>query len=273
MYPWRRILIPTDFSTASEWVFDDAVRVAGSTGAEIVILHIRMTRTSNPRELRFPADPSVYEYVEKTELEKLRNRVRVANATIPTRLLVKSAPDPGAEICRTAAEENADLIVMATHARHHVAHLLVGGTTQSVLTDPPAPLLVIRYGIQKRRTMRNIVVPVQPKEASWAAIDLAGAIATRERGEVHLLTVSSAANRITAEDQLAEVAASRLRDVSSSRAAVVGDDINREIVRYTEKSGADALFVNSVDKPSPLKLDIIRHATVPVMIVPGAPGT
>jgi nucleotide-binding universal stress UspA family protein len=271
MYPWRRILIPTDFSTASEWVFDDAVRVAGATGAEIVILHIRMTRASNPRELRFPADPTVYEYVEKTELDKLRNRVRVANATIPTRLIVKTAPEPGAEICRTAAEENADLIVMATHARHHVAHLLVGATTQSVLTDPPAPLLVIRYGIQKRRAMRNIVVPVQPQEASWASIDLAGAIARRERGEVHLLTVSNAANRVTAENQLAEVAANRLRDVSSSRAIVIGDDINREIVRYTEKSGADALFVNSVDKPSPLRLDIIRHATVPVMMVPGVP--
>jgi len=88
MYPWRRILIPTDFSTASEWVFDDAVRIAGSTGAEIVILHVRMTRPSNPGELRFPADPSLYDYVEKVELEKLRDRVRRANATVPTRLLV-----------------------------------------------------------------------------------------------------------------------------------------------------------------------------------------
>ena len=46
MYPWRRILIPTDFSTASEWAFDDAIRIAGSTSAELLILHIRMTRIS-----------------------------------------------------------------------------------------------------------------------------------------------------------------------------------------------------------------------------------
>ena len=80
MYPWHRILIPTDFSTASQWVFDDAVRIAGSTGAEIVILHIRMTWTSHPDELRLPADPSVYEYAERFELEKLRDRVKHANA-------------------------------------------------------------------------------------------------------------------------------------------------------------------------------------------------
>lgn len=267
MYPWRRILIPTDFSTASEWVFDDAVRVAGSTGAEIVILHIRMTRKENPSELRFPADASVYDYVEKTELEKLRTRVRIANATIPTRLLVKSGPDCGKEICRTAGEEHADLIVMATHARHHVAHLLVGGTTQSVITDPPAPVLAIRYGIQKRKASRNIVVPVQPNETSLAAAELAAAIAARESGEVHLLTVCTTANRTAAETQLADIAA-RLPHVTSSRTTVVGEDINKEIVRYTEKSGADALFVNSAGMPSPLKLDIIRHATVPVMMVP-----
>ena len=56
---FRRILIPTDFSTASEWVFDDAVRIAGGSGAELVIVHVRMTRTSHPDELRFPADASL----------------------------------------------------------------------------------------------------------------------------------------------------------------------------------------------------------------------
>ena len=79
MYPWRRILIPTDFSTASEWVFDEAVRIAGMSTAEIVILHIRMTHTSHPQELRFPADARVYEYAEQSELDKLRDRIKRAN--------------------------------------------------------------------------------------------------------------------------------------------------------------------------------------------------
>src|SRR3954454_5299315 len=109
MYPWRRILIPTDFSTASEWVFDDAVRIAGSTGAEIVILHIR-------NEANFPADATVFEYAEQFELSKLRDRVRRANASIPTRLVVKKGDDAGAEILRTVTAESVDLVVMSTHA-------------------------------------------------------------------------------------------------------------------------------------------------------------
>src|SRR6478752_9119087 len=151
MYPWRRILIPTDFSTASQWVFDDAVRIAGDTGADIVILPIRMTWSAHPDELRLPADPSIYEYAEKIELEKLRDRVKRANAAIATRLVVKSAPDPGGEISRTAEAEEIDLVVMATHARHHVAHLLIGSTTRAVLTKTTVPLLAIRYGIHTHR--------------------------------------------------------------------------------------------------------------------------
>src|ERR1043165_318772 len=154
MYPWRRILIPTDFSTAAEWAFDGAIALAGTTGAELVILHIRTTWSSDGA-LRFPADDSIYEYAEEVELEKLRERVRHANASIAARKIVRKASDPGEEICRAAAEETIDLIVIATHARHHVAHLLIGSTTMKVLTDPPAPVLAIPYGTKTRRGLRR----------------------------------------------------------------------------------------------------------------------
>lgn len=267
MYPWRRILIPTDFSTASQWVFDDAVRIAGSTGAEIVILHIRMTWSSHPDELRLPADPLVYEYAERIELEKLRDRIRRANAAIETRLVVKAAPDPGGEISRTAKAEAIDLVVMATHARHHVAHLLIGSTTREVLTKTSVPLLAIRYGIHTHRSMHRIIVPVHTKQHSHAALDLAAAIAARQGGEVHLLTVCGEDERKGAGALLDQLAAG-ITNAQTKKAIVAGDDVEREVVRYTDKNDADAIFVNAADEPSPLKIDIVRKAAVPVMIVP-----
>lgn len=265
MFPWRRILIPTDFSTASTWVFDDAVRIAGSTGAEIVILHIRMTWSSHPDELRLPADPSVYEYAERFELEKLRDRVKRANAAITTSLVVKSAPDPGAEIARTAKAEGIDLVVMSTHARHHVAHLLLGSTTRAVITKTDVPLLAIRYGIHTHRSMHRIVVPVHAKQHSEAALDLAAAIAARQSGELHLVTVCNENDRTAAQAFLDEISANIQ---NAKRTVVVGDDVEREVVRYTEKADGDAIFVNAADAPSPLKIEIVRKAPVPVMIVP-----
>jgi nucleotide-binding universal stress UspA family protein len=47
-----------------------------------------------------------------------------------------------------------------------------------------------------------------------------------------------------------------------------GEDIEREIVRYMEKSDADVVFLNARSELSTAKIDIIRHVPTPVMIVP-----
>jgi nucleotide-binding universal stress UspA family protein len=267
MYPWRRILIPTDFSTASEWSFDTAVDMAGSTGAELVILHVRSTWGSQPDKLRFPADDSLYSYVEQHELEKVRDHVRRANATIQTRLLVRKAPHAGEEISRAAKSEEIDLIVMATHARHHVAHLIIGSTTMQILHEPPTPVLAIRYGVPRLRALRRIVVPVHLRQTSTAAAELAAAIAKRDGAEVHLIIVCGDVERDAAETRVAEV--ERLFPTAPTRAIVSGKDIDREIVRYTDSSDADALFLNAGAHPlSDLKQEIIRQVSAPVMVVP-----
>jgi universal stress protein A len=258
---FRRILIPTDFSTASEWVFDDAVRIAGGSGAELVIVHVRMTRTSNPDELRFAADSSVYEYAEQQELDRLRDRVRRANASLATRLIVRQAPDPGNEIADVAKEEKADLIVIATHARHHVAHLLIGSTTLSVLDDPPCAVLAIRYGIRRRGSLRRAVVPVHLEQKSHAGLELASRIAD----EVYLVIVCDEDDTARAEELVRSLAAP-LRNAKT--AVLQGSDADKEIVRYASRTDADAIFLNAARQPSEGKLDIVRHATVPVMIVP-----
>jgi nucleotide-binding universal stress UspA family protein len=256
---FRRILIPTDFSAASEWVFDDAVRIAGANGAEIVIMHVRMTRTSHPEELRFPADPAIYEYAEQQELERLRERVRRANASVATRMIVRQAPDPGNEICRTAIEEQADLIVISTHARHHVSHLFVGSTTTAVLKQPPAPVLAIRYGIRKRGSLRRVVVPVHFEQKSHAALELA----KRMSSEAHLVIICEEKDTTRAEEHLQQLAVP-----GSVTRVLQGGDAEKEIVRYAAKADADAIFLNADKEPTEGKLDIIRHAPVPVMVVP-----
>lgn len=258
---FRRILIPTDFSAASEWVFDDAVRIAGASGAEIVILHVRMTRTSHPDELRFPADPAIYEYAEQQELERLRERVRRANASVATRMIVRQAPDPGEEIGRTARDEMADLIVISTHARHHVAHLFVGSTTISVLEKPPVPVLAIRYGIRKRAALRRVVVPVHFEQKSHASLDLAA----RLGAEAHIIIVCDEKDTRRAEEFLAEIAP---RVPNAKTRVLQGGDAEKEVVRYATAADADAIVLNAAGAPTEGKLDIIRHASVPVLVAP-----
>ena len=233
----------------------------GQAVAELVILHVRMTWASHPDELRFPADPALYEYAEKLELERLRDRVRRANASLATRLIVRQAPDPGNEICRTATSENVDLIVMATHGRHHVAHLLVGSTTMALLKDPPCPVLAIRYGILKRAALNRVVVPVHLQQTSHRALDLAA----REAREIHLVTVCSSDEENARAQEMLRVIAGKVP--GATIAIIHGKDPEDELLRYATKVDADAIFLNAAAEPSQRKIDIVRHASVPVMIV------
>jgi nucleotide-binding universal stress UspA family protein len=269
MYPWRRILIPTDFSTASQWAFDDAIHLAAATGAELIILHIRMTRTSRPGELRFPADPQLYEYAEQHELDMLRDRVKSAHANVATRLVVRQAPNPGAEICRTAQDEDVDLIVISTHARHHIAHFIIGSTTMSVMHKPPAPVLAVRYGIQRRHgRMNRLVVPLHLEQACESAATLAATIARREQSEVHLVTLAKKSDTERAQTLQNEAIARLFDGVNVTRAVVIGGDVEGELVKYCADHDADMLLINAGDALGDVKKEIVRNAGLPVMMVP-----
>jgi len=274
MYPWHRILIPTDFSTAAEWSFDSAVQMAGSTGAELVIMHVRATLASNPEELRFPADDALYDYAEQHELEKLRDHARRANATVQTRLVIQRAPDPGAAICQTATDETADLIVISTHARHHVAHLIIGSTTMNVLSGAPVPVLAIRYGIRARLGLQRILVPVHLKQHSTRAASLASSIARREKSEVQLIIVCEEPERAAADGLMARIQEEIFAGIEAKPVVLLGKDVHAELVRYVRGADADALFLNAAaSEISSLKQDIIRQVDTPVMLVPsGSPS-
>lgn len=265
MYPWRKILVPTDFSTAAQWVFDDAVRLAASTGAEILVVHVRITRGTTD-ELRFPADDSVYEYAESQELELLRQRMLKMNANVRTRMIVRKGPDPADEIQQLVEQESVDLIVIATHARHLVAHLLVGSTTSGILKRCTVPLIAIRYGIRKRDALSHIAVPVEVVTESPAARKLIESIATREKARVSLLT----AERSRKLDELPPF----FRGPGVSMAFIDEKKVEKRAIRFVESNPTDLLVIDSDCRTSG-ELDssvewIVRHANAPVLVVPSS---
>lgn len=266
MYPFRRILIPTDFSTASQWAFDDAIRLGSLSGAELIVLHIRLTWAAQPGALRLPADASLYEYAERHELALLKERIRRANANVTTRMIVRQAPDPSKEISRTASAEEVDLIVMATHGSHSVAHLIIGSTTQATIMEPPAPVLTVRYGTRKRSRISRILVPVHPKQTSRAALDLATEIARQSSCTIELVTVCAEKDRRTADKELADIV--QALGVTANPTVIASNDVDDAILKFADKKDVDAILLNASSELTDLKAAIVRHANVPVMIVP-----
>jgi nucleotide-binding universal stress UspA family protein len=69
--------------------------------------------------------------------------VRAADPTLPVEHRLEVG-DPVAEILRVAQESKCDLIVMGTHGRTGLAHLLMGSVAEKVVRKAACPVLVVK---------------------------------------------------------------------------------------------------------------------------------
>jgi nucleotide-binding universal stress UspA family protein len=105
-----------------------------------------------PREVHFmfvlhtPDDFVTWEHDPRKDVEKhLREFTAKFNPACPveTRLAICSG-HPSSEICKYAAINFCDLIVMGTHGRTGLKHLVMGSTSEQVVRHAPCPVLTFR---------------------------------------------------------------------------------------------------------------------------------
>lgn len=144
----ERVLYATDFSKGSEHALETAVSFARHYEAELLMVHVVTVWDYDPAnpEWRFPPIPS--EHVDEIETQG-RQRLDEAGNTVSdgglkVRTMLVRGFDPGLEIVRTADDEAADVIVMSTHGRTGVSHLVIGSTAEKVVRHANCPVLTVK---------------------------------------------------------------------------------------------------------------------------------
>jgi nucleotide-binding universal stress UspA family protein len=181
MAMFTRILVPTDFSKASDAALAHARRLADATGASLHVLHV----VDNLFLRTVLADPRDYEAAALRQLQQ-----RLPADTPGAILVVERSEAPADEITRYARTHHIDLIVMGTHGRGRMAHLLLGSVAETVARTAPCPVLTMRdappaAGLGGLR----ILVPTDFSASSDAALGLARRLAAKVGGSVRLLHV------------------------------------------------------------------------------------
>ena len=145
MNQFRRILMATDFSPASDAAFDEAARLARDSGAELSIFHAYEA----PVEAMVCQWP-VTDYLEACAAERAAAEDRMHELCLRPELSglrtrpVVTKGYPATEIVEAAIRERADLIVMGTHGRRGAARLILGSVAAKVIALAPCPVLTIR---------------------------------------------------------------------------------------------------------------------------------
>jgi nucleotide-binding universal stress UspA family protein len=137
-----KILCPVDFSEASAVALRSAQELAHRFGAKLLVAHVLDEPAYSVEQAGGSRSALVSEY-ESNMKTKLREFTSELDRSLTVEVL--TARGSAAEtIAKLAGQEGCDLIVMGTHGRTGLRHVLIGSVTERVLRLSDVPVLTMR---------------------------------------------------------------------------------------------------------------------------------
>ena len=143
-----RILVPVEYSDHCRTALEYAGGLAAQLGASIDVIHVWERPSFVPDSL-VVAEPG---QAARSLIELIREGAEremgafLSKATLPASVTVRHhlmSGDPTRAILDFAAKHQPDAIVMSTHGRTALRHLLMGSVTERVVRVAPVPVITI----------------------------------------------------------------------------------------------------------------------------------
>lgn len=277
---YRRILVPVDGSSLSEYAIPFAIEIARRGKGEVHLLRA-MPESLIVTDIPVSVQAS-FRKIAQTETEKLRKTFHSAEVPVFTDLRIGF---PVEEILRAATK--CDLIVMTTHGRGGLARWVMGSVADKIVRlaakpvlalHPPAKKTLVTAQAAALRMFSDIAVPLDGSPLAAKALAQLEQFST---GDAKLHFVRVVAKEASAS--IVDFAASYLRDVASTfetrgagvTATVLKSDNPAEAIGdYALKSGCGmiAMATHGASGLTRWMLGgvtdkVIRHGPTPVLVV------
>jgi nucleotide-binding universal stress UspA family protein len=291
------ILCPIDFSETSRHAVARAAAIARGTGAGVTVLHVAVSRPA------MDVPPLLLEAGDRARLlEEMSQFVAAAAPDLRADYRVLQAERADTAILATVDDIDPDLLVMGTHGRSGVRHLLLGSVTEKVIRRAPCPMLIVPPAAPGAAadgpvSFRQIVCPVDFSPSSEAAITHAISLAAGAGASLLLLhlvelppvmldlgpspdfAAIAAQTASEAERRLHELVPATAREFCTVESQVVDGRAHGGILRAAAERGAD-LIVMGVHGRGVFNLllfgstthHVLHEARCPVLIVHSEDG-
>jgi len=141
----QKILLPTDFSNYSAAATKYACELATKFDAELHLLHtLEIHLSSTPG---FGMGLALPNYISESRAAAEKSLAGVLDPKWSAgrkviQVVVEGSPK--VEIIQYARKQNIDLIVLATHGRTGLPHVIMGSVAETVVRTAPCPVLTVR---------------------------------------------------------------------------------------------------------------------------------
>jgi universal stress protein A len=140
----KKILCPTDFSETSEKAVEYALFLATAHQAQLTLLHVvDHLQGFDHYEILALTPMEIAKKIEKRATESLDDLVNRIKGSVAVDKAVQHGKT-SVEICEAAKAAQADLIVIGSHGRTGLSHVLIGSVAETVVRHADCPVLVVR---------------------------------------------------------------------------------------------------------------------------------
>jgi nucleotide-binding universal stress UspA family protein len=155
---FKRILAAIDYSSLSQIVFDQALELAKTNQARLMLFHCATGESvtlSPPLSGEFGVSPQFVSQVYQAEFVRLNQEIQQVQLVLQqfyeaaerqgvvTEYAYKIA-EPGQGLCQIAQEWEADLLIVGRRGRKGLTEALLGSVSNYVLHHAPCAVLVIQ---------------------------------------------------------------------------------------------------------------------------------
>ena len=292
MSRFTHLLCPVDFSDTAQHALDHAAAIAHRDQARLTVLYVfaNLPSMDVPPLVLSPADR------ERIRVDLQRMCANVPKA-VPIDVVVREAE----RVYRTILEEQnglgVDLLVLGTHGRSGLQHMVLGSVTEKIIRTVKCPTLVVPPRApdippDAAPRLRRILCPIDFSASSMNAFAQARTMAEETGARLTALAVVDIAYELRDSAMLANIdveSIARATECETRRrlAALVGQgaqtieavvDCGSAPAKVLERASRDGtdLIVMGVHGRGALDLrlfgstthQVIRRATCPVLVIP-----
>ncbi len=169
-----RILVPLDGSPQSAAALPLARTLAQACRSQITLMRVATSPAARDEAA--------------TYLARIVHELQTSDVAVASE--VCSGIDVAPQILWAARDQQADLIVMATHGRSGVQRAVMGSVAESIVAETPTPVLLVRPGGQRTTSLRKVLVAVDGTPGGALALASAIALARATGARIVLLQVA-----------------------------------------------------------------------------------
>ena len=145
MIQLENVLVATDFSEPSAKALIYGRALAHTFGARLVVLHVAEVVTSG-----IGVGGGRFDDIQQTAKDAAAAQIQGLltdedRQALHGQVVVLSSMSPAESIVRYAKDAAVDVIVIGTHGRSGVAHMLMGSVAEEVVRAAPCPVLTVRH--------------------------------------------------------------------------------------------------------------------------------